>query len=69
MSAIQHGDTVKISCTKCLVTGEIIIYSEMAGETSVRDPNMIRSRFLKVPTNNKESVEVGNEEVREEEGE
>lgn len=57
MSAVRHGLAVKAPCVRCLVAGEHMVSDEMASERSVGNTNIIRSRFLKLPSENKWSVE------------
>lgn len=45
-STVRYGVAMKRRCVRCLVTGKDITSGEVAGERSVKDTKMIRSRFL-----------------------
>lgn len=64
---MHHGVVVKWPCARCKVTGEYIISDEIADKRSVRESKMVRNRFLRIPCNNKGSVQDGNEVSQEEE--
>lgn len=62
MSAVQHGVAVRRSYIKSMVSGKDIVSGAMDGASSVKDANVMRSRFLKLLINNTGGVENGKEE-------
>lgn len=61
MSAVQRGITMKGPFVRCMANGEDIISGEVAGESSVRDTQIIKSSSQKVSKNNTRCI---GEEVR-----
>lgn len=64
-----HGVAVKGPCGRCKDTEEDMISRELADERSMRVTEMIRSRSPKIPRNNTEISDGGNEIAEEEEAE
>lgn len=57
MSAMRQKVSMKRLCVRCMVIGEDIISSVLTSERSVRKTKLLRSGFLKIPSNNTEGVE------------